>query len=328
MITDQLCYGCGSKEHKILKCNKKNNIFVTNNERCKRKQEEMRGIMEKCGEVKSLKLKFHPNNTRNEAVIWFSTEEKAQLAVTEINTYVGWRAELYKPTKKSREFERVKTKSDNSNKEHEQRKKNKSSTKQVELHCLKEEIKDIKRTLDILLKTQWPQTPKDSKEDSTDQKNQKIKQKQIKNIENNKEQSINSNKEQEKKQEKDKGNKKESITRKRVRRSKRIKNALKIFKIYYQNVRGLKSKLDSLQDMIDDYQPSLICIVETDMQKEEEIQIPGDSLVYHNDRSANSGGIPVRVRDNIKNISLELTQENKVGQSLWILITNTKKKLE
>ena len=29
----------------------------------------MRGTMEKCGEVKSLKLKFHPNNTRNEAVI-------------------------------------------------------------------------------------------------------------------------------------------------------------------------------------------------------------------------------------------------------------------
>ena len=23
VITDQLCYGCGSKEHKIQKCNKK-----------------------------------------------------------------------------------------------------------------------------------------------------------------------------------------------------------------------------------------------------------------------------------------------------------------
>ena len=58
-----------------------------------------------------------------------------------------------------------------------------------------------------------------------------------------------------------------------------------------------------------------------DMQKEKEIQIPGYSLVYRNGRSANSGGILVK-----KNISLELTQENKVGQSLWILLTNTKKK--
>ena len=63
------------------------------------------------------------------------------------------------------------------------------------------------------------------------------------------------------------------------------------------------------------------------MQKEEEIQIPGYSLVYRNDRSANSGRILIGVRDNIKNISLELTQENKVGQSLWILLTNTKKKI-
>ena len=59
-----------------------------------------------------------------------------------------------------------------------------------------------------------------------------------------------------------------------------------------------------------------VCIIETHMQKEEEIQIPGYSLVCHNDRSANRGGILIGVRDNIENISLELTQENKVGQSL------------
>ena len=44
-------------------------------------------------------------------------------------------------------------------------------------------------------------------------------------------------------------------------------------------------------------------------------------------RSTNNGAILIRVRDNIKNISLELTQENKVGQSYWILITSTKKKI-
>ena len=92
-------------------------------------------------------------------------------------------------------------------------------------------------------------------------------------------------------------------------------------------MRGLKSTLGSLQEMIDDYQPALVCIVETHMQKEEEIQMPGYSLVYHNDRSAYSGGILIGVRDNIKDISLELTQENKVGQSLWILLTNTKTKI-
>ena len=84
-------------------------------------------------------------------MICFSTEEEAQLAITEINTYKGWRAELSKAIRKSREFERETEKPDNSNKEREQRKNNASSTKQVELSHLKEEIKYIKRTLDILL---------------------------------------------------------------------------------------------------------------------------------------------------------------------------------
>ena len=59
--------------------------------------------------------------------------------------------------------------------------------------------------------------------------------------------------------------------------------------------------------MIDDYQSALVRIVETHMQKEEEIQIPGYSLAYPNDRSANIGGILIGIRDNIENISLQLT---------------------
>ena len=74
---------------------------------------------------------------------------KVVVAITEITTYVGWRAELYKLTKKSREFERATKEPDSSNKEQEQRKNNADSTKQVELSYLKEEIKDMKRTLDI-----------------------------------------------------------------------------------------------------------------------------------------------------------------------------------
>ena len=75
VFTDQLCHGCGSNEHKIQKYNKKSNVFATNNERRKTKEEEMRRIMEKYGMFKSIKLRFHPNNTKNETMICFSTEE-------------------------------------------------------------------------------------------------------------------------------------------------------------------------------------------------------------------------------------------------------------
>ena len=45
------------------------------------------------------------------------------------------------------------------------------------------------------------------------------------------------------------------------------------------------------------------------------------------DRLVNSEEIRIRVKDNMKNISLELTQENKVGQFFWILVTNKSKKI-
>ena len=41
------------------------------------------------------------------------------------------------------------------------------------------------------------------------------------------------------------------------------------------------------------------------MQKLQGIQIPGYSLMYHNDRSANNGKILTMVRDNLKNINLD-----------------------
>ena len=35
----------------------------------------------------------------------------------------------------------------------------------------------------------------------------------------------------------------------------------------YQNARGLKSKIVSLAETIDDYEPTLICLVETHLSK-------------------------------------------------------------
>ena len=73
------------------------------------------------------------------------------------------------------------------------------------------------------------------------------------------------------------------ITKKKTRQSKKTKNALTNFKVFYQNIRGLKSKVDSIMETISDYQPILICLVETHLQKEEEIRIPGYSQIFHND---------------------------------------------
>ena len=49
-------------------------------------------------------------------------------------------------------------------------------------------------------------------------------------------------------------------------------------------------------ETISDYQPILICLVKTHLQKEEEIRIPGYSQIFCNDRSGNSGGIMLAVK--------------------------------
>ena len=69
--------------------------------------------------------------------------------------------------------------------------------------------------------------------------------------------------------------KRENQNKRKIRRSKKIKNTLKGFKVFYQNVREIKSKKDALDEAIDDYKPSLICLVETYLAKEEQIGIPG-----------------------------------------------------
>ena len=80
-------------------------------------------------------------------------------------------------------------------------------------------------------------------------------------------------------------------------------------------------------ETISDYQPILICLVETHLQKEEEIRIPGYSQIFRNDRSGNSGGIILAIKESIKTVTLEVTQEKEIGQSFWILLDNNRSKI-
>ena len=119
--------------------------------------------------------------------------------------------------------------------------------------------------------------------------------------------------------------KKEKQVKKKTRRSKKIKNALRKFTIVYQNIRGLKSKVDSVQELVDDCQPNLLCLVETHMQEKQEIAITGYETIYRNDKTSNSGGILIAVEDTLKTITMKVKEKTEIGQTLWILLNNQKK---
>ena len=111
----------------------------------------------------------------------------------------------------------------------------------------------------------------------------------------------------------------------KIRRWKKNKNILKDFKIFYQNIRELKSKIDLLDKVIDDYKPNQI-LVEIHLAKEEKIGILGYGI-YWNDGTKNSKGILIAVRNNIKTILLEVSRYDEVGQTLCILLNNQKQKI-
>ena len=53
----------------------------------------------------------------------------------------------------------------------------------------------------------------------------------------------------------------------------------------------MKSKVDSVQELVDDCPPNFLCLGETHTQEEEEIAILGYETIYQNDKTSNSGGI-------------------------------------
>ena len=200
-----------------------------------------------------------------------------------------------------------------------------SSTKE-EIENLKKDLKYIKNTFKTITSQQWLANKEEANDNIKEIKKQKNKEPNHKNnTQSNKKhketeieekgqlpitrnvinirKDINENSENTKNKINQRIEQNNEIKKKKARQSKKIKNALTNFNVFYQNVRGLKSKLDSTMETFSDYQPTLICLVEAQLQKEEEIWKPGYSQIFCNVRSRNSGGIMLAVKENIRGCS-------------------------
>ena len=80
-------------------------------------------------------------------------------------------------------------------------------------------------------------------------------------------------------------------------------------------MRGLRSKIDALDEGIDDYEQKLVHLGETHLAKEKQIAIAG-YRIHSNDGIKSSKGILIAERNSIKNISVEVTRYDEVGQTL------------
>ena len=95
------------------------------------------------------------------------------------------------------------------------------------------------------------------------------------------------------------------------------------FKIYYDNIRGIKSKISSLEEIVEMINPTIICLTETNLRQEDEIKIEGYKI-YRNDREKEGGGVLIAIKNELEKMTIETERINNIEETLWIKIDNHK----
>ena len=93
----------------------------------------------------------------------------------------------------------------------------------------------------------------------------------------------------------------------------------------YLNVRGLKSKLESFIEKIMEVEPTVFCVTETRLHKDEEFDMESEGYaVYRNDRNNNGGGVLIGVKIELKNVCTIVEKKKDIEESIWVLINNSR----
>ena len=91
----------------------------------------------------------------------------------------------------------------------------------------------------------------------------------------------------------------------------------------YLNIRGIKSKISSLRNIIDEVRPTIICITECHLIDTEELKIDGYAI-GRNDRTKDGGGILIGVDERLEDVTVVVEKKKEIEESLWVVIDNTK----
>ena len=73
-----------------------------------------------------------------------------------------------------------------------------------------------------------------------------------------------------------------------------------------------------MSELVDDIGPTVVCLVETLIQKEEEIIVRGYQTICRADETSNN--ILIVIKNNTKTIIMEIGENSEIGQLMWILL--------
>ena len=91
------------------------------------------------------------------------------------------------------------------------------------------------------------------------------------------------------------------------------------------NIRGFKSKSESLCEMMKEEKPDVVGIVETMLDSKEATQIDGYNI-FRNDRNSEGGGVMLLIRDELRGLIVDRDVETH-GESIWISLSNNRLKV-
>ena len=90
------------------------------------------------------------------------------------------------------------------------------------------------------------------------------------------------------------------------------RNALTNFKFLANNTKGIKSKLTTIQRIIEEQQPVMIALVETKLEKNENIEFAGYDTTPVN-RDEGGSGVLIVIKKSLANIVVSMCEYKQHG---------------
>ena len=102
------------------------------------------------------------------------------------------------------------------------------------------------------------------------------------------------------------------------------RNILKNFVVMVDNVRGIKSKLNSIKDILEEEKPAILALTETKLVKEDVVEFEG-YITWRVDRKEGKegGGVLILFRDNLAHVMKVVREEKENMEMLWIKLDNS-----
>ena len=104
-------------------------------------------------------------------------------------------------------------------------------------------------------------------------------------------------------------------------KNQKIKQQFTKFKLLYSNINHAKCKIESLTRIINEEKPTVVALVETKLEKGDDLDIEGYKS-YPMNRDMHGGGIMILVKEKLEHISTVVEESTEVGEIMWLTLSN------